>query len=81
MSTGTRRICKVSLGIAALALPVCAFQAFIWWWRLGMLWTPDELPGIQLRYRLWVSLLVVALTVTVAVVILLRRSSRKHTTA
>ena len=58
-----RRLRIGLLWVAGGALPFCLVGFLYWWWRLGMFWTPDELPGIKFRFRLWLVLLGLALGV------------------
>jgi hypothetical protein len=70
----TASICVLTL--ALLALPICAVGVFYWWWRLGMLWTPDELPGIKAWLRLWAALAAVSFVAGGAAFFYLRQRGR-----
>ena len=78
MSTRTRQFYRAIIWVALLALPFCLMGSSYWWWRLGMLWTPDELPGIQFRFRLWVGLAAFTVALAASAIILLRRTSREN---
>jgi hypothetical protein len=76
--TRTRTAGLVMLSLSLFTLPLCAVGAFYWWWRLGMLWTPDELPGIQFQFRLWTALLVFIAVLAVSTIALLFRRSHEN---
>ena len=71
--TTPRRVGICVLSLALFALPLCGVGALYWWWRLGMLWTPDELPGIQFQFRLWVALFTSIGVLAVSTILLLLR--------
>lgn len=76
--TGARRVGIYVMSLALFALPICGVGALYWWWRLGMLWTPDELPGIQFQFRMWGALLASSSLLAVSTFIFLARRSHQN---
>ena len=68
-----RRLRIWLLWVAGGALPFCLVGVSYWWWRLGMLWTPDELPGIKFRFGLWLMLFGLALGAVICLLAVRKR--------
>ncbi|GEM_PF-5799542 len=67
------RLYSCCYAAAAFAFPVCLVGVLYWWWRLEMLWTPDELPEIESWMTRWTLLLVFSVFAGSFAIVQLRR--------
>jgi hypothetical protein len=63
--------------VSVIGFPICVFGAWLADFRLGMPWTPDELPGLKFWFQFWIGLLALSIVLTVASSIALRRLSNE----